>query len=629
MARALKGLGGAACGSLPESRGNKLFFSRRRAGQDQAVLLRQDRAGGPVQMLLDPNAWPRRRHAVLGDWFVSPDGRKLAYTVRWNNADLGELRVRDLASGGEDARDRVDWADWGDFAWAPDSRGFYYTRLPPTGSAPATELPGLADLAYHPLGQLRIRDPSVFPASRDSQVYESPQVSDDGRWLFFVRSRGFAGTDLAVQELGQSAAGPTPLFRSESSTALALEDQGRFFLLTDRDAPHGEILGQAVAGASARGWKLLVPERDDVFLDSARLVDHRLVLLSHRHAASVVEVRSLDGELEKVLDLPGRGSVEELSGRAGDPEGYLSYQSFTQPEVLLRFDPESGALEPWERAAPAPEAVSQAEVTQVWYPSRDGTQISMFLVRPQGQARDGMAPFVLEGYGGFATPVLPRYWPATAALLEAGFGVAWPNLRGGGEYGEAWHRSGMLEKKQNTFDDFLAAAQFLIDQRYSSPRRLAMMGSSNGGLLVAAALSQAPQLFGAAVCAAPLTDMLRYPLFGEGPAWVSEYGDPKIREECRALAAYSPYHHLKSGAVYPPTLILCSANDDRVDPMHARKFAAALQAAQGGPGPILLHTLAHAGHAGAGLESGWEDQMGEELGFIESEIDAPTARARP
>ena len=632
VARALRGLDGDTRYSLPELRGRWLFFSRRKPGQDQAVLVRQGREGGSVRVLLDPNAWPKGRHAVLGDWFVSPDGAKLAYTVRWNNADLGELRVRDLASGGEDARDRADWADWGDFAWAPDSHGFFYTRLPPKGSAPATGLPGLADLAdlaWHRLGGPAGPDPSVYPASGDPQVYESPQVSDDGRWLFLVRSRGFSGSDLAAEPLGQSNTAPLTLFQSDSSTAQVLEDQGRFVLLTDRDAPHGQVLAQATEGASAQGWKVLVPERGDVFLDSIHLVSHCLVVLSHRHAASQVEVWSLDGKLQRALDLPGQGSVEELSGRAGDREGYLSYQSFIQPVELERFSPDSGGLEAWQSPAPAPKALSQAQVAQVWYPSKDGTQVSMFVIQPKGQLRDGHAHFVLEGYGGFATPVLPRYWPATAALLQAGIGVAWPNLRGGGEYGEAWHQAGMLERKQNTFDDFIAAAQYLIGQGYTSPVRLAMMGNSNGGLLVAAALTQAPQYFGAAVCASPLTDMLRYPLFGEGPAWVTEYGDPKVESQCRALAAYSPYHHVQPGTSYPPTLILCSENDDRVDPMHARKFAAALQAAQAGPGPIFLHTRGHAGHAGSGLESGREDQMAEELGFIEAAIGGQGAPAAP
>ncbi|HXB96632.1 MAG TPA: prolyl oligopeptidase family serine peptidase, partial [bacterium] len=456
LAGALGGPDGMGRCSLPESRGGELYFSRQKPGQEQAVLVRADRAGGAETVLLDPNAWPRERHAVLGEWYVSPDGAKLAYAVRWNNADLGELRVRDLASGREAAQDRVDWADWGDFAWSPDSQGFYYTRLPARGPAPGTALPGKADLAFHRLGQDAGLDAGVFPASGDPQVYESPQVSDDGRWLFLVRSRGFSGTELSVQELGPAGAHPVPLFHSASSTAQALEDQGRFFLLTDLDAPHGAVLAQAAAGASTAGWRPLVPERQDVFLDSARLVGHRLVLLSHRHAASQVEIWSLDGKLERRLDLPGQGSVEALSGRAGDGEGYLSYQSFTQPETLERFTPGQAALSTWRAAPAAPASVRQARVSQVWYPSKDGTPISMFVIQPRGQARDGQAPFVLQGYGGFATPVLPRYWPATAALLGAGFGVAWPNLRGGGEYGEAWHQAGMLERKQNTFDDFIA-----------------------------------------------------------------------------------------------------------------------------------------------------------------------------
>jgi prolyl oligopeptidase len=629
LAGALKGQSKEDRDGLPEARGRRLYFSRRRPGQDQPVLVRQDRNGGPVKVLLDPNAWPKARHAVLGDWFVSPDGAKLAYTVRWNNADLGELRVRDLASGGEDAKDRVAWADWGDFAWAPDSHGFYYTRLPPKGMAPATELPGLADLACHRFGQRPSQDQSLCPASHDARIYESPQVSDDGQWLFLVRSLGFSGTDLVAQALGATNTATVNLFHNDTATAQVLEDQGRFFLMTDLDAPHGTVLVRATGGATEGAWKPLVPERADVFLDSIHLVDHRLVVLSHRNAANQVEVWSGDGTLERSLALPGQGSVEEVSGRAGDSDGYLSYQSFTQPVVLERFSASLGTVGPWQGTPKAPPAVAQAQVSQVWYPSKDGTQISMFLIQPKGQARDGHAPFVLEGYGGFATPVLPRYWPATAALLQAGFSVAWPNLRGGGEYGEAWHQAGMLEKKQNTFDDFIAAAHYLVDLSYTASSKLAILGNSNGGLLVAAALSQAPQLFGAAVCASPLTDMLRYPRVGEGPAWVPEYGDPKDEAQFRALAAYSPYHHLQPGISYPPTLILCNEDDDRVDPMHARKFAASLQAAQAGPSPILLHTRAHAGHGGTGLESGRDDQMAEELGFIETEIGCQNASATP
>ncbi|HTB33455.1 MAG TPA: prolyl oligopeptidase family serine peptidase, partial [bacterium] len=620
---------GAVRRSLPEARGQALFFSRQDPGQEQAVLVKMDRAGGPETMLLDPNAWSKERHAVLGEWYLSPDGAKLAYSVRQNNADLGELRVRDLASGRELAQDHLAWADWGDLAWAPDSQGFYYTRLPETGRGPDRGLPGRADLALHLLGTPSGHDRSVCPASQDPQVYESPQVSDDGRWLFLVRSHGFSGTDLAVRALGMDGAAPVPLFHQDSATAQVLEDQGRFFLMTDLGAPHGVVLAQSVGRASAVGWKPLLPERSGVFLDSIHLVDHRLVVLCHSHAANQVEIWSLDGQLERSVELPGQGSVEELSGRAGDREGYLSYQSFTQPETLERFTPALGSAEAWQASPAAASAVAQAQVSQVWYPSKDGTRISMFLIQPKGQARDGQAPFVLEGYGGFATPVLPRYWPTTAALLQAGFGVAWPNLRGGGEYGEAWHQAGMLERKQNTFDDLIAAAQYLTGQRYTSAARLAILGSSNGGLLVAAALTQAPQLFGAAVCGSPLTDMLRYPLFGEGPAWVTEYGDPKVESQAKALAAYSPYHHVRPGTAYPPTLILCNENDDRVDPMHARKFAAALQAAQAGPGPILLHTRAHAGHAGAGLESEREDQMAEELGFLETEIGCQAVHAKP
>jgi prolyl oligopeptidase len=607
------------CG-LPQRRGTWLFYSRQKPGQEQPVLLRRLEDGGTEQVLLDPNAWPKDSHAVLGDWFVSQDGARLAYVVRWNNADRGALRVLDVPSGKEAPEDRLDWADWADFAWSPDSLGFYYTRQPRKGAFPDTELPGKSDIAYHRLGAGGGDGAAVFPASQDPEVYESPQVSDDGRWLFILKAHGFSGTDILAQDLTQPGSEPLPIFSSVSSTAQVLEDRGTFFILSARDAPHGAVYSMPAEGSGRGTPRLLLPERRDYFLDSFSLVRHRLVLLSHHDAASVVEIRSYDGRLERTLRLPGHGSVEDISGQADDPEGFLTYQSFTQPEEVERFRPESRDLEPWQSPAQADAVPGRARVEQIWYPSTDGTRISMFLVRPEGQARDGQAPFVLEGYGGFATSLLPRYWPALAALLEDGFGVAIPNLRGGGEYGEDWHRAGMLQNKQNTFDDFASAARALIAGRYTSPGRLAIMGNSNGGLLVAAALAQWPRLFGAAVCGSPLTDMVRYPLFGEGQAWVPEYGDPRVEPEFRALAAYSPYHRLKAGQTYPPTLIVCAEDDDRVDPMHARKFAAALQAAQAGPGPVLLHTLAHAGHGGAGLESGREGALAEQLEFLDYEI---------
>lgn len=610
---------------LPQRGGAWLMFTRQRAGQEQPVLVRKLGQGGSEETVLDPNAWPGEAHGVLGDWFLSPDGARLAYVVRRNNADLGELRVRELDSAAESPRDVLDWAEWGDFAWGPDSRSFYYTRLPPRGSAPVAELPGRADIACHRLGSPASADAAVCPASGDAQVYEGPQRSDDGRYLFIVRSRGFSGSAIEALDLSAPASAPVALFQDPSSTAQVLEDRGRFFLLGTADAPHGRILVRPANPAEA-AWTVLVPERPDTYLDSARLVGGRLLLLAHRNAASVAELWSYGGRLERSLDLPGRGSVDEASGSAGDTEGFVGFQTFTRPEEVERFDPATGRVTAWSGPKDPPTPLPRAEVSQVWYPSRDGTRISMFLVRPQGQPRDGSARFLLQGYGGFAVPLLPRYVPATAALLQAGFGIAIPNLRGGGEYGEEWHRAGMLGNKQKVFDDFEAAARWLVAQNYTSPRRLAILGNSNGGLLVAAALVRHPELYGAAVCGSPLTDMLRYPLVGEGQAWVPEYGDPREEAGFRTLFAYSPYHQVRR-ADYPPTLLLCAENDDRVDPMHARKFAAALQAAQAGSAPILLATRAHAGHAGSGLESGQVDQLAQELGFIEAELDCGGAGA--
>jgi prolyl oligopeptidase len=645
LEKELKGLVETDHDSLPQARGPWLYYTHRAPGEEQGLLVKQARQGGAEQVVLDPNAWPRDQHAILGEWFLSPDGRKLAYTVRWNNADRGELRVRDLEQASELGLDRQDWEDWADFAWAKDSQGYYFTRLPKKGPGQDRDLPGMSDIAYHRLGTDASQDKAVYPASQDPQIYESPQVSDDGAWLFAIRAHGFSGTEILAQDLAQPQGKWLRLFHSATATAKVLEDRGQFLLLTNQDAPRGQVLVVSAKNmeASLPGrprWHPLVQERPDTYLDSALLVGHSMVLLSHRRAASVVETWSYSkpdgGQRLAELSLPGLGSVEEAEGRADDPEGYLSFQSFTRPLEIEQFRPGSGDMQVWKKAAPVPAALGQAQVSQVWYDSSVRSEertaappkVSMFLILPKGQARDGLAPWVMQGYGGFGVSMLPRFFPGIAALVDAGFGVAIPNLRGGGEYGEEWHKAGMLLNKANGFDDFESAAQYLFDNHYCAAGHLAIMGSSNGGLLVAAALTRRPDLYAAVVCGSPLTDMVRYPLFGEGPAWISEYGDPKDEFPFRALIAYSPYHHVHAGTHYPPTLIQCSENDDRVDPMHARKFAAALQAAQAGPSPVLLRTGSHAGHSGAGLASGMESQLAEQLSFIEYETRCNQAGSR-
>ena len=605
--------------SLPEKRGKRIFYWRHSKDTEMPLLYWREGSGGKEHLLLDPNQWDPAQHAVVGQWFPSPDGKHLAYAVKKNNGDKGLLRVLDISTRLENPKEAIEWQEYADLAWAPDGKGFYYTRISTDPSIPETERVAFADVAYHVLGSELKSDPPIFPKTGDPTLYLTPIASRDGRWLFILISNGWTSSGIYVKDNLAKNPRFDLLFVSTCATAAIAAWKGHFFLTTNKDAPHYQILRSSAHTGGDIAWTPIVPERPDTTIDSAHVIGDRLVLIVNQKAASRMEVRALDGSLIQNVPLPSLGSVSGVNGEEDDDEAYYQFDSFSIPPRVYKMSVSHGEPALWAKAD-VPVDPSPFLIEQATYPSKDGTAISMFIVRRKGLRRDGSTRFFLEGYGGLNVAILPRFNSGIYPLLEAGWGYAIPNLRGGGEYGESWHKAGMLLNKQNTFDDFISAAEFLINKGYTKKENLAIQGTSNGGLLAGAALVQRPDLFRAVICKVPLLDMIRYPLFGEGKTWVPEYGSAENEEQFHALFSYSPYHHVKPGSAYPGVLLISADSDDRVDPMHARKMAAALQASQASENPILLLTLPHSGHGGSGLKRSRVEELADRSAFLIHEL---------
>jgi prolyl oligopeptidase len=396
------------------------------------------------------------------------------------------------------------------------------------------------------------------------------------------------------------------------------EWQDVFYIQTNDGAPRYRLFRVRPEQMARERWEEIVPENEST-LETVQIVGGRLVLSYLRQASSTMEIRTFDGALVRVVGLPGIGTTYGMVGDEDEDEAYFGFTSFTQASVIYRTSIATGAVEEWTRVS-LPIDTSRMVVDQVWYPSKDGTRISMFLIHNKDAKRDGANPTILYGYGGFNVTMTPEFAGSRALWLEMGGVYAIPNLRGGGEYGEEWHKDGMLLKKQNTFDDFIGAARYLIGEGWTSADHLAISGGSNGGLLVGAAMTQAPELFRAVICAVPLLDMVRYHLFGSGTTWVPEYGSPDDPEQFRALFGYSPYHRVREGTRYPALLMLAADSDDRVDPLHARKLVAAVQHATASAAPVLLRIERNAGHGGADLVKQAVDQTTDTFAFLRAQL---------
>ena len=584
--------------SAPVPRDSRYFFTRNSGLQNQPVLYVQDALAGPPRVLIDPNTLSADGTIALTAWEPSDEGRFVAYAISSGGSDWQEVRVRDVATG-SDLPDRLAWAKFVTISWLADARGFFYTRFPENGNY----YPAVYE---HRLGSLQKHDACIFPAPDDPEVVYEVDQSSDHAYLVVTAFKG-ASENSRVYVVPLSREGGIEIGVGFEHAWHFIDARGdTLYLRTNQDAPRGRIVA-----VDASGLREIVPESDDSLID-ARLVADRLAALYLHNASSRVRLFERTGAAAGEVQLPSPGSVTEMNGEADGSELFLRFVSFTWPPTILRHS--SGHTTVFAAGATHVDP-NDYEIRQVWYPSRDGTRVSMFLVSRRNPNRNpnqnpNLEPGTwnveppavwLTGYGGFNINIVPEFDPAHFVWLDRGGILAVPNLRGGGEYGEAWHQAGMLERKQNVFDDCIAAIEFLIAEGCVQRGRVVLEGGSNGGLLVAAVLTQRPDLPGAVVCRVPVADMLRYHLFTIGRFWIPEYGCADDGVQFPVLHGYSPLHQVRDEVRYPPVLITTAETDDRVDPGMARKLAARLQAAcaASNSGPALIRIERRAGH-GAG-----------------------------
>ncbi len=579
----------------PTPAGGRYFYQRREGTQDQPVLYVREGLAGEDRVLIDPVEVDTAGTTALDWYFPSDDGRLLAYGLSTNGSEESVLHLLEVATG-KLLADRIPGTRATEVAWLPDSSGFYYARYPAPGTVPDDETQYHRAIYFHRLGAEPAGDPLIFQPAR-KEHWPGVDLSRDGRWLVISVARTFDHTDVYLQDL--ASGGPlVPVVRDLSHAFDVQVAANRLYIRTNLRSPEYAVFVADPGRPAPEHWTEIVPARAGAVLDGLQVTRGRLVLSYVERAASRLRLADLDGRHIREVPLPAIGSVFGWGAEPDGDELFYGFSSYTIPPSVYRVDLTSGDQRLWRRVE-ADIRPERFEVGQVSFPSKDGTTISMFLIHPQNLARDGQAPAYLTGYGGFNISMTPGFSRSLLLWLEQGGVVAIPNLRGGGEYGEAWHQGGMLGKKQNTFDDFIAAAEWLIRERYTSSDRLAIAGGSNGGLLAGAVLTQRPDLFRAAVIQVPLLDMLRYHRFRIARLWIPEYGSAEDPEEFRWLRAYSPYHHVRDGVPYPAVLLATAETDTRVDPLHARKMTARLQAASSSEHPVLLRLEPRAGH-GAG-----------------------------
>ena len=584
---------------LPKKEGSRYFYGYNDGLQNQDVIYVHEGLDAQPELLIDPNTWSDDGTVALASYFPSPDGRYLGYLVQDGGSDWRVAEVLDVDTG-QVLDERLEWLKFTALAWSGDSSGFYYSRYPATTEEDKFQsLNKDMTIYFHRLGTPQSEDRVVYARPDHPDWGPRAQVTDDGRHLVITIS---VGTDdrysIVYQDLTDPDSTPRMIIEGfDYDYALVGNIGDDLYFRTSNGAPKNRLIVIDAKRPEPEHWRDVIPEAADV-LDNVSLVGGRIIAEYMQDAWSVVKIFDLDGKQVGGVDLPGIGTAYGFGGKADDPETFFGYESFNTPDTIHRLDVSTGEVEVFR----APEvAFDPADyvVEQVFYESKDGTRVPMFISHHRDVEPDGRRPTMLYGYGGFDISLQPSFSVTRLAWMELGGVYAVANLRGGGEYGEAWHKAGTKLQKQNVFDDFIAAAEFLIDEGYTSSDKLAIFGGSNGGLLVGAVLNQRPELFGAAIPAVGVMDMLRFHLFTAGRFWTDDYGSSENPDEYRALRAYSPYHNLQPGTEYPAVLVTTADTDDRVVPGHSFKYAAALQKAQGGDAPVLIRIETRAGH-GAG-----------------------------
>jgi prolyl oligopeptidase len=601
--------------SPPQIAGPYYFYTRREGMQNQPVLYVRQSVEGKDRVLLDANQLAADGTIALDWWYPSEDGKYVAYGLSPSGSEMSTLHVLETESG-KILPDSIERARACSVAWKPDNSGFYYTRLPKKGDVAEGQEMYNRHVFYHTLGSDSTKDPLIFGEGLDPEWWPNLNLSEDGRWLLIDVSEGWTKTELYLADV---KAGTPAVKITDDKEFLYSGDflDGKIYITTNEDAPRYRVFVADTAKPARANWQELIPQTDAV-LQGAAVFGGKLFAQYEQNASSQIKIFGLDGKKIQDVALPAIGTVFGSGGKWNRKEVFFGFQSFTFPPSIYRMEPGEGipakangkfdttafpAPKLWAKVDAPSIDPSAYDVQQDWYQSKDGTRVPMFIVHKKGLAKDGHNPTLLTGYGGFNVSLTPAFSRTAYLWMEHGGIYAVANLRGGAEFGEDWHRAGMLEKKQNVFDDFIAAGEYLIAQKYTNRDHLAIQGGSNGGLLMGAMITQRPDLFRAVICQVPLLDMLRYQNFQIAKLWIPEYGSSEDPKQFDWLYAYSPYHHVKQGMEYPAILFMTADTDTRVDPMHAKKMAALMQAeAKNGASkdrPILLRIESKAGH-GAG-----------------------------
>jgi prolyl oligopeptidase len=598
--------------SMPTLRGGKYFFKKRLADENQGSIYMRIGWHGEDQKLIDATKLSADQNTSVNLADISDDGNLLVYEIREGGADEGSVHIRNVKTG-TDLADVLPSARYSSLNLSPDNGGLYYSKFTHQGT----------NVWFHKFGTPVSDDAKQFGGEyRGKPLGELDligcSVTDNHHYLIVNIAHGVPATseDYLVKDLRKPSSDFVPLVYGVEAHVRVIDSGDRFFLMTDYQAPNTRIV-EAAPGSDASAWKTIVPEGKEV-IASYSIVGGKLFVSRLHDVKTETTLYSLDGQQIGTLTYPGIGTGTVVYGRPGQTEGFYTFDSFITPSTIYRYDTKTGRSDVF--AAPkVPFDSSQYEVTQVFYNSKDGTRVPMFIAGKKGLPHDGSVRLLMTGYGGFDLPMLSEWNPEYAWWMEQGGFFALPNLRGGNEYGEAWHKAAMFENKQNVFDDFTAAAEYLIANHYTSPEHFAIRGRSNGGLLMGAAMTQRPDLFGAIWCGYPLLDMLRYQKFEFGRLWTTEYGNAENPKDFAYIVKYSPYQNVHPGTKYPAIMFFTGDNDTRVDPMNARKMTALMQASSGSDRPILLHYSLKGGHSAGVSMTQLVDDYTDEMAFLWNE----------
>jgi prolyl oligopeptidase len=607
--------------SPPLKAGRRYAYLKNDGLQNHAVLWLIDTLDSAPRVLIDPNQWSQDGTVALAGLSFAHDGRYLAYGASEAGSDWQTWRVMEVGSR-KIYDETLRWLKFAEAAWDKDGRGFYYPRYDePTAGEQFQQLNLNQKVYYHRVGTSQADDVLVYKQPDHPDWSFAAHTTDDGQYLVIeMHKADDEHYRIAYQDLTRADSPIVDLIDNfDHQFFFAGNVGGKFYFVTDHDAPRRRLIAIDTRQPDAASWQTIVPEAEET-LTEANLVGDRLLAVSLKDANTHIRVFDLAGTARADVELPSLGTATGFHGRRTDTETFYSFSSYAVPPRIYRYDVTTGKSSLF-RSPKLPFDPDKYQVEQVFYKSKDGTRVPMFVSSKKGTQRDGMNPTLLYGYGGFGISIKPSFSASSLAWMEMGGVYAVANLRGGGEYGEDWHQGGTRCKKQNVFDDFIAAAEWLIEIRYTTSEKLAVQGGSNGGLLVAAVLLERPDLFGACIAEVPVTDMLRFSRFTDGRFWVTDYGSPDDISELAALLAYSPYHNVKDATRYPPTLVMTADTDDRVVPMHSFKFVAALQRAQAGTAPVLLRVATRGGHGGGKAISRRIEEVADQFVFLRKMLD--------